>query len=45
MYYEKAIVHQINSVDKIIGDDIVFLNRLRIIFYRFLTNVYINGFS
>lgn len=45
MYYEKMIVNQVNSVDKIIGDDTGFLNNLRIIFYRFLTNVYINGCS
>lgn len=43
MYYEKAIVNQINSIDKITGDDIGFLNNLRIIINRFLTNVYING--
>lgn len=45
MYYEKAIVNQINSINKIIGDDIGFLNNLGIIFYRFLTNIYINGSS
>lgn len=42
MYYEKAIVNQINSIEKITGDDTRFLNNQRIIIYRFLTNIYIN---